>query len=91
MKIGRMAETFHCRVIPHAAIGVGIFQAASLHAAAALPNVAAHEYQHSVFDRNLRFVTGDMRCEGGAFHVPSGPGLGVAPSPEIDAFVVRRA
>ena len=91
MKIGRMAETFHCRVIPHAAIGIGIFQAASLHAAAALPNVAAHEYQHSVFDRNLRFVTGDMGCNAGAFRVPSGPGLGVAPSPEIDAFVVRRA
>jgi galactonate dehydratase len=91
MKIGRLAEAFHRRVIPHASVGIGIFQAASLHAAAALPNVAGHEYQHSIFDRNLRFVTGDMRCERGFFHLPSGPGIGVAPSPEIEAFIVRRA
>jgi galactonate dehydratase len=65
MKIARMAEAFHCRVIPHASIGIGIFQAASLHAAAALPHVPVSRYQHSVFDRNLRFVTGDMRCERG--------------------------
>src|SRR5206468_9424909 len=38
MQIGRMAHAFHCRVMPHASIGVGIFMAASLHAAAALPN-----------------------------------------------------
>jgi L-alanine-DL-glutamate epimerase-like enolase superfamily enzyme len=88
MKIARMAEAFHCRIIPHASIGIGIFQAASLHAAAALQHVPYHEYQHSVFDRNLRFVTGDMRCERGLFHLPSGPGLGVAPSEDVWGFVV---
>ncbi len=90
MKIARMAEAFHCRVIPHASIGIGIFQAASLHAAAALPNAPWHEYQHSIFDRNLRFVTGDMACRDGAFHLPTGTGLGVEPSPEVWPFVVRR-
>jgi galactonate dehydratase len=89
MKIARMAEAFHCKVMPHASIGIGIFQAASLHAAAALPNLAVHEYQHSIFDKNLRFVTGDMRCERGAFALPSGPGHGVAPSDDVWAYIVK--
>ena len=64
MQIGRLANAFHVKVIPHASIGIGIgiFQAASLHAAAALPNCPMHEYQHSVFDRSLQFVTSTMRC-----------------------------
>ena len=90
MKIARMAEAFHCRVIPHASIGIGIFQAASLHAAAALQHVPYHEYQHSVFDRNLRFVTGDMRCERGRFHLPDGTGHGVAPSDDVWQYVVKQ-
>ena len=79
MQIARMANAFACRVIPHASIGVGVFQAASLHAAAALPNCPYHEYQHSVFDRNLAFVDTTMTCRDGFFHVPEGPGHGVTP------------
>ena len=71
---------FRSKVIPHAAIGIGIFQAASLHAAAALPNCPMHEYQHSVFDRNLQHLHTRMRCEAGAFTLPDGPGLGVEPA-----------
>ena len=77
--------------MPHAAIGIGVYQAASLHATAALAHAPMHEYQHSVFDRNLRFVTGDMRCEAGFFHLPTGPGIGVAPSDEVWRHVERRA
>ena len=87
MQIARMANAFHMKVIPHASIGIGIFQAASLHASAALPDVPMHEYQHSVFDRNLRYVNTTMRCERGAFTLPEGPGLGVAPSDEVWQFV----
>ena len=87
MQIGRMAHAFHMQVIPHASIGIGIYQAASLHAAAALPNVPMHEYQHSVFDRNLAYVDTAMRCEDGAFALPAGPGLGIEPSDAVWAFV----
>ncbi|HSW15627.1 MAG TPA: mandelate racemase/muconate lactonizing enzyme family protein [Ramlibacter sp.] len=83
MQIGRMAHAFHVKVIPHASIGIGIYQAASLHASAALPNVPMHEYQHSVFDRNLRFVRTRMRCEDGHFHLPEGPGLGIEPAEDV--------
>lgn len=90
MQIARMANAFHVQVIPHASIGIGIFQAASLHAAAALPNCPMHEYQHSVFDRNLRFVNTRMRCEAGAFVLPGGPGLGAEPSEDVWQYVRKK-
>jgi L-alanine-DL-glutamate epimerase-like enolase superfamily enzyme len=90
MQICRMANAFHMKAIPHASIGIGIFQAASLHAAAALPNVPMHEYQHSVFDRNLAYVNTSMRCERGAFTVPEGPGLGAEPSAAVWPFVLPK-
>ncbi len=47
--------------------------AASLQATASLKRVPYHEYQHSIFDKNLRYVTGDMACEAGFYRVPTGP------------------
>lgn len=80
--ISQMARAANCEVMPHASIGIGIFQAASLHVACALPNCSLHEYQHSIFDKNLHLVTGDMACRDGFFHLPTGPGLGIEPIPE---------
>jgi galactonate dehydratase len=88
LHIGRMAHAFHADVIPHASIGVGIFMAASLHAAGALKRVPYHEYQHSIFDKNTRFLIGDMACEAGFYRVPSGPGLGVEPHPDVFRYVI---
>lgn len=82
-RIGIMAQAFHMRVIPHASISLGLFTAASLQATAALQHVPYHEYQHSVFDRNLMFTRGDMACASGHYTVPTGPGLGVLPSDEL--------
>ena len=62
-----------CRIIPHASISIGIFMAASLQATAALQNVPYHEYQHSIFDRNLRFTTGDMALRRRPLHRADGP------------------
>ncbi|MEZ4712082.1 MAG: mandelate racemase/muconate lactonizing enzyme family protein [Caldilineaceae bacterium] len=93
-EVCRMAQAFHCRVMPHATIGIGIAQAASLHVASALANLDMHEYQHSIFDRNLRFVhnptpnAAPMRCEAGYFYLPEGPGLGVEPTEAVFEFVM---
>lgn len=87
-QVCQMAQAFHCRVMPHATIGIGIAQAASMHVSAALQNFVMHEYQHSIFDRNLRFVTGTMRCQAGYFYLPEGPGLGVAPTDEVLQYVM---
>ena len=83
VKIARIAEAMQIRLMPHAAIGIGVFLAASLHAAAASPNFALHEYQHSVFDRNLRFLDTTMRIEDAAYLLPEGPGHGAEPSPGL--------
>jgi L-alanine-DL-glutamate epimerase-like enolase superfamily enzyme len=88
LHIGRMAHAFHVDTIPHASIGIGIFMAASLHATAALKRVPYHEYQHSIFDKNLRYVTGDMACGGGFYTVPTGPGIGVEPHPSVFDYVI---
>ena len=86
--IGRFAIGQGVRVMPHATIGIGIFHAASLHVAASLSEVPFHEYQHSVFDANLRFLDTRMRCVAGAFELPVGAGLGVDPRPELWRHVV---
>ena len=83
LDVCRLAAAHHCRVMPHASIGIGVFQAASLHVSAALPNFVLHEYQHSIFDQNLRHVTTTMSCDGAAFTLPQGVGLGVEPTPEV--------
>jgi galactonate dehydratase len=88
LNITRIAQAFHIDTIPHASIGLGVFMAASLHASAAVKRLPYHEYQHSVFDRNLRFVAGDMGCEAGFYRLPSGAGHGVAPAPAVFDFVV---
>jgi galactonate dehydratase len=86
--IARLAASRGAAVMPHATIGVGIFMAASLHAAATFPNVPYHEYQPSIFDKNLRYVTTAMRCEAGFYRLPEGPGLGIEPTPELWNFVI---
>ena len=59
-------------------------------AASALQNAPYHEYQHSVFDRNLAYTDGDLGCADGAYVVPSGAGIGVEPREALFEFVVRR-
>lgn len=82
MNICRMASAYHCDVMPHATIGLGLQQAASLQCAATLENTSLQEYQHSVFDKNLSYVETDMKVEAGYFYLPTGPGIGAEPVPE---------
>lgn len=86
LAIARLAAEHRMQVIPHATIGVGIFMAASLHAAATLAHCPLHEYQPSVFDRNLEHVDTAMACAAGFYALPGGPGLGVEPRPSLDRF-----
>jgi galactonate dehydratase len=83
-RIGALCHAHHVAVMPHAAIGIGLFMAASLQAASALQKLPWHEYQHSIFDPNLRLTrptgTNHMQCEAGFYTLPDGPGLGVEPS-----------
>ena len=50
---------------------------------AALAQCPYHEYQPSIFDRNVQHVDTAMRCKAGAYQLPKGPGLGVEPRPTL--------
>ncbi|WP_226782431.1 mandelate racemase/muconate lactonizing enzyme family protein [Oceaniglobus trochenteri] len=86
-RIGVMAQAFHTNIIPHASISLGLFMAASLVSTAALQRVPYHEYQHSVFDRNLAFTDGVMGCADGYYTLPEGPGIGVRPNDSIFNYI----
>lgn len=83
MRIAQLARYRHARLMPHATIGLGVFLAASLQASVTQPHCEMHEYQHSVLDRNLRFLEGGLRLAGPEYILPEGPGLGVVPSSEL--------
>jgi L-alanine-DL-glutamate epimerase-like enolase superfamily enzyme len=80
LRIAALAAHTGVLVAPHATISTGIFLAASLHVSCTLANLWQHEWQHSVFERNLALLDTDMACRAGQYKVPSGPGLGVRPN-----------
>jgi len=86
VKIAHMAEAFNIPVAPHQSVGLGVCIAASIQVAAAIPNLWMLEYQPPVFELANTLLVEPLVCEAGAFHLPSGPGLGV----EIDEAKLRR-
>lgn len=80
LRIAALAARHGALVAPHATIGVGIFLAASLQASAALTRFWKHEWQHSIFERNLALLDTDMGCVDGEYRLPGGPGIGAVPN-----------
>ena len=78
-RIAALAAERGAAIAPHATIGTGLFLAASLQVSATLPHLWKHEWQHSVFERNLRLLDSDMGYADGAYLLPTAPGLGAAP------------
>ncbi len=78
-RIAALASDRDIKVAPHATIGIGIFLAASLHVSATLPHLWKHEWQHSIFGRNLALLDTDMGYADNAYRLPTGSGLGVTP------------
>jgi L-alanine-DL-glutamate epimerase-like enolase superfamily enzyme len=78
VKIAHMAEAFNIPVAPHQSVGLGVCIAASIQAAAAIPNLWMLEYQPPVFELANTLLVEPLVCAAGAFHLPEGPGLGVA-------------
>ncbi len=89
-RICELSQVFHCQVMPHATINIGIAQAASLQVAATLANFVMQEYQHTIFDRNKQFIKSTMDCHAGYFTLPDGPGLGAEPTEEALSFTISR-
>ncbi len=83
LRIAELASAHHLRLMPHATVGLGIFLAASLQVCATLRDPILHEYQHSIFDRNLAFLGDGLAMSGTAYMVLDAPGLGVEPSDAV--------
>jgi galactonate dehydratase len=77
MKIAHMAEAFNIPIAPHLSVGLGVCISASIHVAAAIPNLFMLEYQPPVFSLANALLKTPLICERGQFHLPTGIGLGV--------------
>jgi L-alanine-DL-glutamate epimerase-like enolase superfamily enzyme len=88
-RIANLAARHGAALAPHATIGTGLFLAASLQVCATLQHLWKHEWQHSVFGKNVRLLETDMDHVDGAYRLPSGPGLGAAPGPRLWDFAER--
>ncbi|OYU72876.1 MAG: enolase, partial [Alphaproteobacteria bacterium PA3] len=83
LRIAKLAQNSGASLAPHATIGAGFFLSASLQVSAAIPNVVAHEFQHSVFNGSKAIVSTALACNQGLYRLPTGPGLGVEPGPRF--------
>jgi galactonate dehydratase len=75
--ICHLAEAFHRRVALHAGVCSPSLIAASLHVAAACNNVKTLEFQPTCLDLGNRILRTPIRCTGGRFQIPQGPGFGI--------------
>ncbi len=85
IKIAAMAEAFNVRMAPHLSVGLGICIAATIQAAAAIPNLYLLEYQPPVFETANLLLKRPLTCEAGFYEIPRGAGLGV----ELDEGQLR--
>jgi len=80
MRIASLAASRGAMLAPHATIGTGLFLAASLHASVVVPELWRHEWQHSVFERNLALLDTDMGYADRHYSLSTGTGLGAVPN-----------
>lgn len=77
IKIAAMAEAFNVKMAPHLSVGLGICIAATIQAAAAIPNFYLLEYQPPVFEIANRLLKSPLICDAGCYEIPTSAGLGV--------------
>lgn len=75
--VAALAEAFHVPVALHLGVGPGVYIAASLQVAAAIPNYLTTEYQPQQLRIANRMLLDPLVCREGRYLLPEGPGLGV--------------
>ena len=81
-RIALLAELHHVPVALHCGVGFGPYLAASIHVAAAVPNLLWVEYQPEMHELARERYGADIRLEDGCLLLPEGPGLGLDPPPD---------
>ena len=85
-KIATMAEAWHLPVAPHDCTGPVVL-CASTHLSLNLPNALVQESVRAFYKTWYRdLVTALPEVENGTITVPSGPGLGLELSPDLDKY-----
>lgn len=75
--LATVAEPFSVKIAPHLSVGLGPMVAASIHVAAAIPNLYLLEYQPPTVELANQLLDGGICARAGAYDVPEGPGLGI--------------
>jgi galactonate dehydratase len=76
-RIASLARTFHLPIAMHTGVLLGPGTAASLHVAAAIPNLLYQEFQPVMLELANSFLRWPIVCQAGAFQLPQAPGLGI--------------
>lgn len=85
-RIAALCDSFNLPIAPHVGGGGILSVAATIHYSAAIPNFQIMEHSHGAHARKGLIATSYPEPADGAFHLPTGPGLGV----EIDEDAVHR-
>lgn len=85
MRIAALADAFGARATPHVSIGSAVHLAASLHCAAAIPNLEVLEYWVGTNPLGRPLAPDVPVPDAGSIAVPDGPGLGIS----VDEAAVR--
>jgi galactonate dehydratase len=75
-RIAALADTYHVPIAPHQGLSLGLYIAAAIQLAAAIPNFRIMEFQPTMQAWAERMLTDPPRFEGGYVEVPRRPGLG---------------
>lgn len=78
LRIAELAAAGNAAVLPHVSIALGPQIAAAIHFAAALENAPLLEFNPAVLEMANRFLDEPLRVDDARWHVPPGPGLGIA-------------
>jgi galactonate dehydratase len=84
-RIAELAAAFHLPVALHSGVLLGPGIAASLHVAAAIPNLLFQEFQPVMLKLANAVLKRPILCQAGAFQLPAGPGLGM----ELDEAALK--
>jgi galactonate dehydratase len=85
-EIAAMAETYHIAVSPHNYNSTTLGLAATLHAAAGMPNFLITEYFVNFEERGREIAFPTCKVENSTISLPTGPGLGL----ELDEAALAR-
>jgi L-alanine-DL-glutamate epimerase-like enolase superfamily enzyme len=89
-KIAILADMYNVKLCPHVSAGSAIYSAASLHLAAAIPNLLMYEYWTGYNPLGNNLLKAPLRYDAGYLEVPQGPGLGIDIDEEkLEQYAVR--